>query len=481
MYYDEDKPTKIDYTLQPDSITKLDRTGEVPLVPLDMERQELYVPELLKPTKEDGEDIYYHIIAQNGETEIIPNVKSQTSGYNGSFLGPVMKLRQGKHYHITTENQLDEVTTYHWHGLIVPEQADGGCRMQVQPGEKTEVNFEMINEASTYWFHPHPHEISPQQIYKGLTGLIINEDNNSDRLKGLIPDNYGVDDLPIITWDRFFDDSGQLDFESIQDSDGNRGDVLLINGTPMAKVSVEKRFLRLRLLNAANVTNFKYELSNGAEFYQIATDGGFLNYPTSLDTLWLTPAERAEIVIDLDKIDSDRVYLMVNDYHGLEINIANHLEKNVDFNYGITLRPADNLINIVRPKEIKDLNSKFFSYTGTGGNVVINNRKFDMWRSDEFQPKDTSYVWRVVNTSGGEIDIVHNVHIHATQFRILARDGKVPPKNEMGYKDTAVISPGETVDLLVEFPIPGVFMYHCHNFAHENNGMMGNVEVTEEN
>ena len=75
-------------------------------------------------------------------------------------------------------------------------------------------------------------------------------------------------------------------------------------------------------------------------------------------------------------------------------------------------------------------------------------------------------------------DIPHPFHIHNTQFRILSRNGRPPQNWEMGNKDTVMVLTGETVELLVEFRHPGLFMYHCHILEHEDMGMMGQFNVS---
>jgi FtsP/CotA-like multicopper oxidase with cupredoxin domain len=74
----------------------------------------------------------------------------------------------------------------------------------------------------------------------------------------------------------------------------------------------------------------------------------------------------------------------------------------------------------------------------------------------------------------------HPFHIHGTQFRILTRDGREPPPEERGFKDTVFVDTGEEVRLLVRFDHEGMFMYHCHILEHEDFGMMGQFMVRPE-
>uniref|UniRef100_UPI003565D17A multicopper oxidase domain-containing protein n=1 Tax=Ilyobacter sp. TaxID=3100343 RepID=UPI003565D17A len=114
---------------------------------------------------------------------------------------------------------------------------------------------------------------------------------------------------------------------------------------------------------------------------------------------------------------------------------------------------------------------------------------------DEYIKLNDPEIWVVTNDShhmgrgmmmGGNMgmmnmmgNIPHPFHIHNTQFRILKRDGRPPYKWEQGNKDTVLVDPGETVELLVEFRHAGLFMYHCHILEHEDMGMMGQFDVSK--
>src|SRR5699024_742605 len=94
----------------------VDSTGE----------NELNIPPVLESDKETGNNISYAIEAKKGQTEIFEGIQTETLGYNSSFLGPVVKLKKGQTAHLKLKNSLDEETTFHWHGLIIGGEADGG-------------------------------------------------------------------------------------------------------------------------------------------------------------------------------------------------------------------------------------------------------------------------------------------------------------------------------------------------------------------
>lgn len=468
----------LDLTQQSNSMTNVDEYDSQPtLKSVDMPRQNLPIPKMLNPVSQTEKENHFHVVAQNGKTEYFSGIESPSKGYNGNLLGPILRLRKGNKVTITTENKLENPTTFHWHGLMVPSKADGGPMRVVQPGEKKTVHFNVNNEAATYWFHPHTYQISPRQVYQGMAGLIYIEDENSDRLHDHLPSEHGVDDIPLIVQDRYFTKDGIVDYDKVSSIDGTRGDHLLLNGALMTKLDTDQRFIRLRILNASNRTNFKFEFNDQHQFFQIASDGGYLNYPLGMTSLILGVGERAEIVIDLKDSPKDRVHLMVNDFKALVINKARQLKENADFSHMISLR--EDLLNIIHPEEVGDLPFHHVIFQGTDERVAVNGRKYKLGRIDETYKKDQYYVWRIINQKDDIENMPHPFHVHDTQFRILARDGKLPYKNEMGYKDTFVVNKGESVDILVKFPDTGIFMHHCHNLEHQEHGMMTHFKVTD--
>lgn len=91
----------------------------------------------------------------------------------GSYLGPVIHLRRGQKVRVRFTNHLAEDSIVHWHGLDVPEAADGHPRLAIGPGREHVYEFEVTNRAGTYWYHPHPHMRTGPQVYQGLAGLLL--------------------------------------------------------------------------------------------------------------------------------------------------------------------------------------------------------------------------------------------------------------------------------------------------------------------
>ncbi len=440
--------------------------GAVELNNSKQKERQLAIPTMLQPDKDTGKDITYTVVANKGEMNFKDGKKTKTLGYNGNFLGPVLKIKKGQTVHIKTENQLSEETSFHWHGLVLPSSADGGPHQPIQSGKTKQVDFTVNQEAATLWFHPHPMGKTAKQVYEGLAGLLYVEDDKQLD----IPKNYGKDDIPVIVQDRKLNENNQFDYENDLNPDGTTGNTLLINGTINPYFNVTSEKIRLRLVNGSNARNYNFTLDDHSDFTQIATDGGFLEKPVSLKKLPLSPGERAEIVVDTSKYKKgSQVRLMDGNITILLLKMADREKSN----------PLPSKLNQINSplKGIENIHVEKIEIAGMGHMVTIDGKTFDMNRIDKNIKQGKEEVWEIYNAPDMMGDMIHPFHIHGVQFQIISRNGKIPSANEQGWKDTVAIHPKETVKLRAEFKEKGVFMYHCHILEHEENGMMGQFEV----
>lgn len=432
---------------------------------------EITFPKMLEPDQKKNNSISYTVQAQQGTTEIYDGIKTNTYGYNGHFLGPVIRLEKGMNVTIHLENDLEEDTTFHWHGLEIPGNEDGGPHKVLKPGETKTIHFKVNQEAATLWFHPHPMHETGKQVFKGLAGLLYIDDKNSENLD--IPKSYGKDDLPIILQDKTFTKDKQLDYDKVMNEDGTTGDTLLINGVVNPKLTIERKKVRLRILNGSNSRNYMLHFNNDMAFQQIASDGGFLNKPTTTNEIEVAPGERAEFLVDLTKVKENEVSLVNEDNKTiLPIHLkgtGNHSKTAEIVNHLNSIRTTDDMKN----KKV----TKTIQLAGMMNNVTINGKKFDPNRIDFTQKVNKTEVWEIENVKDAMGGMNHPFHIHGTQFQIISIDGKEPPANLAGLKDIISLKPGQKAKIAVKFTQKGIYMFHCHILEHEDNGMMGQIKV----
>jgi len=253
--------------------------------------------------------------------------------------------------------------------------------------------------------------------------------------------------------------------------DGAIGDMVIVNGAIKPYLDVKKIKMRFRIVNGANAKIYPIKLSNGESFFQISSDGGFLEAPVKLDQLILGPGERAEVIINFSKYKKGDALSLLGD--GLKI-----LNFNVKGNGIDTTEIPAHLTDINRIPETAASKIRSFKLDGMGNMVSINGKKMNMGRIDEKIKLNDIEIWEITNPSNMMGGMIHPFHIHGVQFQILSRNGKKPPENERGFKDTVLINPNEKVRIIIKFTHKGIFMYHCHILEHEDQGMMGQFQVT---
>lgn len=214
----------------------------------------------------------------------------------GSYLGPVLRLQKGQKVRVHFHNELDEPCITHWHGLHVPHLADGHPMFAIAKGETWVYEFEVLNRAGTYFYHPHTHEMTGKQVYSGLSGMILVEDEEEKKL-GLPSGEF---ELPIAIQDRSFDADNQLVFvtHNMERMMGFHGDRILVNGKPGNEFEVASRAYRLRVANGSNARIYKLAWDDGTPVTVLGVDGGLLESPVTKPYVMLAPGERLDVWAD---------------------------------------------------------------------------------------------------------------------------------------------------------------------------------------
>ena len=439
-------------------------------------RDTLFIPPILTADPATGR---IDLEISEGKTEFIPGVYTDTLGYNGALLGPTIVTERGEELKFSIHNTLAEDTTVHWHGAHVPAKMDGGPFQVITAGDYWNPEFVVNQQAATLWYHPHLMGRTAEHVYRGLAGFLVIKDAVSESLA--IPQEYGINDIPLVFQDRRFNSDGTFSYSPAMPDvmHGYFGNAMLVNGSIEPLLRVEESLVRFRILNGSNSTIMRYRFSDGMGFYQIASDGGFLEEPVPMDKLILSPGERAEILVDFTQAAPEDVPVLVADTsNGRQFaGVAFALDGMRASKYHIPERLVD-----IPDVNIADASVRrpFVMATGMGGRMTINGRQMSMQRVDEVVQLGAVEVWEVVNAGMGMMTTPHSFHVHDIQFRVFSINGQPPLPNQRGWKDTVLLWPGDEVRLLVSFEdYTGKYMYHCHLLEHEDQGMMGVFEVVE--
>ncbi|CAA6803789.1 MAG: Multicopper oxidase [uncultured Sulfurovum sp.] len=237
--------------------------------------------------------------------------------YNDKQLPVIIRTSRGTEMTLKLDNQLASDSTIHWHGFKIPAIMDGGPDVPVAPSTTKDYTFSMLQPAAPLWFHPHPDMETGKQVYMGLAGAFLLEDDISKKLEADKNLPSGDRDVVLLVQDRRFaaEANGVRELQYMtmdMDSDGMLGDKILVNGSVIPKLEVDTAQYRFRLYNVSNARNYDFAFDDNRTFKVVATDGGLLNEPVELTNITLGAAERVEIIVDFSNDAIDSKILMVS-------------------------------------------------------------------------------------------------------------------------------------------------------------------------
>lgn len=408
-------------------------------------------------------------------------------------------------------------------------------------------------EPTTLWYHDHALGITRLNVLMGLSGFYIIRDpkNPLDVPGKVLPDKSH--EIPIVIQDRTFNMDGSFNFPNVGINPEVHpywqpeffGDTIVVNGGTWPNLNVDKGEYRFRILNGSNARFYNLKFSNDMEFFQIGSDGGYLEKPVKLNSILLAPAERADILVDFSKVPIGEKFILQNTanapFPGGEAPDPDTVGSVMQFTV-LNCRPIKKLripkkLNII-PKLTPDAPKRtlvLYEVAGKNGplEVLLNGQKWSAPVSETPLVGSTEE-WEIVNLTGD----THPIHLHLVQFQILNRqvfkvddysikwlelngepplnhptvvlptdgyligDPILPDENEAGWKDTIRANPGEVTKLIIRFAPqnadsslvkPGVnlfpfnpssgpgYVWHCHILDHEDNEMMRPLKILTEN
>lgn len=421
--------------------------------------------------------------ARAGAAELLRGKMSNILTYQDGLLGPTIRAHKGETVSVTLQNNLSEETNIHWHGLILPEDMDGHPRDVAAPGASLTYTLPVIQRAGTYWYHPHPHGLTAKQVFMGLAGMFVVTDEAESAL--MLPS--GDFEIPLIIQDKHFEGSN-LDYspDAEEIMTGYLGEHVLVNGIHAPFLNVAANFYRFRILNGSTARVYNLGVTGGVAIHIIGADGGLLTAPETVSSILLGPGERLDVLIDFSGLEVGKeVYLVSTDFS--EFNVQGRqgfklMKFRVDRASSVSFQLPTVLSHINPIDAGSSVSTRRFDISamamGSGmGRHSINGKTFDIQRVDETVSAGSTEIWEFDNLAGDEI---HPMHIHGVQFQVLERVGgrnHIIP-SEKGWKDTVLVMAGEKVKVIMTFPqYTGLFVFHCHNLEHEDDGMMLNYRI----
>jgi spore coat protein A, manganese oxidase len=455
---------------------------------------------------------------REAEVRILPGAPTRMWTYDGSFPGPTVRRPAGHRTEVTFHHQLPRRVgelTVHLHGGHNRTQFDGqpggltashpksfycdipsglsplesGNDVLIKPGGRRTYVYDLVEDsrperAAMQWYHDHRLDRTARNVWHGLAGVWIVD----DELDSSLPLPSREREVPLVIADRSFDRHNQLTdpFTGLRPpADGVAGHRVLVNGAFMPHHRVTPRRYRLRLLNVSGFRSYNLHLSNGAPLVQIGTDSGLMPRPVSRRQILLGPAERADVIVDFAGTAGQSVELRSGPRHDGRGGAGStpYVGALMQFRVGSRRLPDRTRV----PRSLRPLPAwtRHVSHTpdhtwtiSIGGLFKpvweINGRTFNPAYADAFPKLGSTETWEIVNRTG----VAHMLHLHHTDWYLLARDGKRPPPWEDCLKETFFVYPGERILLAGHFSdYTGKFVIHCHMLDHEDHGLMSQFEV----
>lgn len=460
------------------------------------------------------------------------------------------------------EAQKPVPTVTHLHGAEVQSDSDGHPEAWFTYNGKvgptfvsTTYTYPNTQEPTTMWYHDHTMGMTRLNVYAGLAGFYLLRDGkvgkkqfSEQRLK--LPS--GKYEIPLIIQDKMFNTDGSLLFanEGLNPevnpywSVGFFGDIIVVNGKAWPNLNVERRQYRFRILNGSNSRFYNLSMSNGMEFIQIGTDGGLLRSPVKLRSLLLAPAERADILVDFSAIEPGSKIQLINDavapfpFGGPPDpeTVGQIMQFTVEKHGCKPVKPEKlpKYLNYI-PKLQRDVGERIVTMNDIAAPSGIPLQMLlggQLWSSpvSETPRVGSTEDWLIVGMTAG----AHPVHLHLIQFQLINRQNldvtaytrdwnlangtmplnhptitipvepyligdPIPPnENELGWKDTIIVNPGQVTRIRVRIapqdvpeglsepgenfftfdPTSGPgYVWHCHLLDHEDNEMMRPMNI----
>lgn len=403
-------------------------------------------------------------------------------GFDGITPGPTYDAHYGEPVLVRRMNGLPPVgvskvtfalpsTTSHLHNGHTASESDGNPQDWIDSGEFWDhhycnfpSNHNPDERLHTLWYHDHRMDFTAANVYAGLAGFyrLFDEQDTGDETTGWrLPS--GEFDVPMLLHDVLFDQNGQVVFDPFN-TDGILGDKYTVNRKIQPRFEVKRRKYRLRVINGGPSRFYQLFLKTGSgrtvPFRVITGDGNFLTKPMWTESVYLSVAQRVDIIIDFaDFQDGENLYL----WNGLlQTNGKGPTTRMVDpyraeesvMRFDIKGGKVDDPSQV--PAQFRNLpkvnlslvrRRRTFVFDYNGGLWTVNGKVFDPNRIDAKIEQGSAEIW-ILRNQGKNWS--HPIHSHFTEYILLQVNGvplqPVPDVCYTGGASGAECEPAETYD-----------------------------------
>lgn len=404
--------------------------------------------------------------------------------YNGTVPGQTWLVRPGDRIEVRLRNELDAPTNLHSHGLEVSPQGNGDNPfVSIEPGQVFDYRFDLPDDhpPGVFWYHPHRHGTVADQLFGGLYGALIVEDDN---------DQVPVDrDRVLVVSDISLTADGQVaPVTAPEVMMGREGDLVLVNGQHRPQLSARPgQRERWRVINACTSRYLRLELT-GQRLELLGIDSGREPTPREVTEVVLAPGNRADLLVSM-RAGTSELRTLGHDRGGMGMMGGSGLSgpgtlatltvtgDEVAAPGPVPERPP---IPDLRQRPVAGQREIAFTMTmgsmmGPGEDMMdlgFDGRAFDAARIDQQVSAGTVEEWLITNPTPMD----HPFHLHVWPMQLIETGGQ--PVTEPTRRDVVNVPAQSQVRVLVDFARHlGRSVYHCHILDHEDAGMMASVEA----
>lgn len=406
--------------------------------------------------------------------------------YNGTVPGPTLHVRPGDRLRVHLVNGLDQPTNLHTHGLVVSATGNSDNPfLRIGPGESFDYRIDLPDDHPTgvFWYHPHHHGMVADQLFAGLYGAIVVDD-----------DDWSTPPHLVVVSDITINHGRVASPSSLERRQGRVGRTLLTNGLVSAELSVPSGSTqRLLVVNACTSRYLDLGL-DGQQLRVAGVDSGAYATPVSQDRVLLAPGNRADLEVE---VPAARTSLVAHAYDRGAVGMGMMGGASLAGSDAtvLTLVPSGTgpapLSSAARvaPRDLRDVavdGYRSLTFTmvmaqgmgdrmgrGMGMAFLIDGRAFDPARVDQRVRLGTVEEWTLRNATMMD----HPFHLHVWPMQVIRASGGSPDVPDV--RDVVNVPAGQEVVVRIAFDrYAGSTVYHCHILDHEDLGMMGIVAAS---
>ena len=410
-------------------------------------------------------------------------ISSGNQSYDYSFMPPILSIDPGDTVIATLVNKLGESTNLHTHGFTVsPTGNQDNIFVDLENGKPFTYNYTVPPDMpyGSYWFHPHYHGSTEEQVFGGLSGLIYVrgiEQLLPAELRRIEHKFMGLKDLQLTRQNTILAD----------DIDSNAATTRTINGQIQPVIRMHPGETQMWHIGNISADIFYSLSAPGLSLTIIDEDGNPYNQPLTTQSLYMPPGKRFDVLVQAPTAGH---YSLVT-----EAISTGPAGDNYPYTLMATVLVEGSPVNLTPiPSQLGTLDdlskakvaqSRIFdlSENQDTDEFFLNHRQFDPNHVDATPKTYTVEEWTIKNHAPE----IHPIHVHVNDMQVMSVNGV--PQTARSHVDTyavpsaamdasGALRPGEIVVRIRFMDLVGPYPLHCHILAHEDKGMMGVINVT---